>query len=115
MAEFQIESVIKGGEEYNSGDKITVSEDVCFSADNNIVFHYDGYQQMENDKQYYLMLGNGDSVRQYYIIGGVIGKIPVDTTEANTIDSEELRTEEKERIDKWVKRNRTELVKKYVS
>lgn len=112
MAEFEIESVIKGGKEYKSGDKITVSEDVEYSVDTNIVYHSHGYQRMENGKQYYLMLGNGDSVRQYYIISGVIGKIPVDTKEVNTIDSEELRTEEKERTDKWVKRNRAELVKK---
>lgn len=111
MAEFQIENVIKGGEEYNSGDKITILEDVEYSVDTNIVYHSHGYQRMENGKQYYLMLGNGDSVRQYYIIGGVNGKVPVDTKEANTINSEELGTEEKEQTDKWVKRNRTKLIK----
>lgn len=69
---------------------------------------------MQTDKIYYLMLGKGDEADQYYLIGGLYGKIPEDTEEDIIYKVNELGEVKQEEIDqaeKWIARNRKELEK----
>lgn len=115
MAEFEIQNQIKAGEkEYQAGDKIVVAEGILYDADYDIVYHEGGYQKMQTDKIYYLMLGKGDEADQYYLIGGLYGKIPEDTEEDIIYKVNELGEVKQEEIDqaeKWIARNRKELEK----
>lgn len=115
MAEFEIQNQIKAGEkEYQAGDKIVVAEGILYDADYDIIYHEGGYQKMQTDKIYYLMLGKGDEADQYYLIGGLYGKIPEDTEEDIIYKVNELGEVKQEEIDqaeKWIARNRKELEK----
>lgn len=115
MTEFEIQNQIKAGEkEYQAGDKIVVAEGILYDADYDIVYHEGGYQKMQTDKMYYLMLGKGDEADQYYLIGGLYGKIPEDTEEDIIYKVNELGEVKQEEIDqaeKWIARNRKELEK----
>lgn len=116
MAEFEIEKQIKTGDkEYQAGDKIIVAEGILYDADSDILYHEGGYQKMQTEKMYYLMLGKGDESDQYYLIGGLYGKIPEDTEEDiiyKTSELGEIKQEEIDRAAKWIDRNRKELEKK---
>lgn len=118
MAEVQIETVIKSnGDFYESGDRILICEDIFYYPGYNLISHMNGYQKMVNAKKYYLMLAKERPEEQnsaYYIIGGVYGKIPEDEKEEIIFETKEesLASEEKEKKEKWVARNRKELVRK---
>ena len=118
MAEVQIETVIKSnGDSYESGDRILICEDIFYYPGYNLVSHMNGYQKMVNAKKYYLMLAKERPEEQnsaYYIIGGVYGKVPEDEKEEIVFETKEesLASEEKEKKEKWVARNRKELVRK---
>lgn len=118
MAEVQIETVIKSnGDSYESGDRILICEDIFYYPGYNLISHMNGYQKMVNAKKYYLMLAKERPEEQnsaYYIIGGVYGKIPEDEKEEIVFETKEesLASEEKEKKEKWVARNRKELVRK---
>ena len=121
MAEVEIETVIKSnGDSYESGDKILICEDIAYYPDYNLISHLNGYQKMEKGKKYYLMLAKERPEEEnsaYYIIGGVYGKIPEDEKEEIVFETKEesLASEEKEKKEKWVARNRKELVRKITS
>lgn len=116
MAEFEIQDQIKAGEkEYQAGDKIVVAEEISYDADYDIIYHIGGYQKMQTEKMYYLMLGKGDEADQYYLIGGLYGKVPEDIEEDviyKTNELGEVKQEEIDRAEKWINRNRKELEKK---
>lgn len=120
MAEVEIDATIKAaGASYQKGNKIIVSEGISYYPDYNKVFHLDGYQKMDVGKKYYLMLGKVYPEKEgpdspYYIIGGTYGKIPEDENEKILFESAECKVpqEDKERADKWIRRNRKELVKR---
>lgn len=62
MAEIEIQDQIKaGGKKYQAGDKIIVAEGILYDAGYDIIYHEGGYQKMQTDKMYYLMLGKGDT------------------------------------------------------
>lgn len=115
MTEFEIQNQIKAGEkEYQAGDKIVVAEGILYDADYDIIYHEGGYQKMQTDKMYYLMLGKGDEADQYYLIGGLYGKVPEDTEEDIIYKVNELGEVKQEEIyqaEKWIDRNRKELEK----
>lgn len=116
MAEFEIQDQIKAGEkEYQAGDKIVVAEEISYDADYDIIYHIGGYQKMQTEKMYYLMLGKGDEADQYYLIGGLYGKVPEDIEEDVIYKTNELGEVKQEEIDwaeKWINRNRKELERK---
>lgn len=113
MAEIEVQTLVKQGQKsFRSGDKITIREDISYSSEYNLVSHVNGYQKMEVGKEYYLMLGKIDEdSNQYYIIGGIYGRIPKDKSEAVVFESDEckLSAKDKKRTDKWIGRNRMEL------
>ena len=121
IAEVQIETVIKSnGDFYGSGDRILVCEDITCYPEYNIINHLNGYKVMKKGKKYYLMLAKERPEEQnsaYYIIGGVYGKVPEDEKEEIVFETKEksLASEEKEKKEKWVARNRKELVRKITS
>lgn len=118
MAEIELETVIKSNRDYyKSGDRILVCEDITYYPEYNLISHMNGYQKMVNGKKYYLMLAKErpeEEKSAYYIIGGVYGKVPEDEKEEIIFETEEesLTSEEKEKKEKWVARNRKELVRK---
>ena len=117
VAEIEIETVIKSnGDSYESGDRILICEDLAYYPDYNLISHLNGYQKMTNGKKYYLMLAKErpEEESAYYIIGGVCGKVPEDEKEEIIFETKEesLASEEKEKKEKWVARNRKELVRK---
>ncbi|MCM1245828.1 MAG: hypothetical protein NC293_09335 [Roseburia sp.] len=88
------------------------AEGILYDADYDIIYHEGGYVKMQTEKMYYLMLGKGDEPDQYYLIGGLYGKIPEDTKEDIIYKTDELgevKKEEDDRAEKWIARNRKEL------
>ncbi len=90
LSDFEIEKVVKDSQEkYKVGDAITIREDIHYDAEEDMVVHDNGYVKMQKGNQYTLMLGEGNAADEYYIIGGVLGKIPSDESEVNLYSDEE--------------------------
>lgn len=69
------------GRTYSKGDRIQILESEWVDKDNKIIHHVSNYAKMKNNKSYVLCLGYNPSVDNFYPIGLLYGKLPVDKSE----------------------------------
>ena len=65
----------------STGSEIHVLESQWTDEESRTVHHLNGYVKMETGKQYLLLLGYNPSVDNYYPLGLLYGKIPMDLNE----------------------------------
>lgn len=82
LSSVKIEKVIKPmeGKDINKGDVIKIVESEWTDAEG-AIHHIENYSKMGNDKKYTLYLGYNPDVDNYYPIGMLYGKVPVDSSE----------------------------------
>lgn len=68
------------------GNEIQILESQWVDEQSKIVHHTGGYLKMETGKQYFLLLGYNKSVNNYYPLGLLYGKIPIDPKEPLFLD-----------------------------
>lgn len=85
LSVLEIEKVIKPivGKELSQGDLVTVLESEWTESKTNIVHHLENYSKMKNQKTYILYLGYNAEADNYYPVGLLYGKVPVDASEKN--------------------------------
>lgn len=62
---------------------LIVVESEWTDAENRIIHHVENYSKMAVDKKYTLYLGYNPKVDNFYPIGLLYGKVPVDPSEKN--------------------------------
>ena len=79
----KVEEIFKnsGNSPISEGSELDILESQWTDKENRIIHHTEGYLKMETGKQYYLLLGQNPSVSNYYPVGLLYGKIPVDPDE----------------------------------
>lgn len=84
LSNVKIEKVIKPmkGKDINKGDVIKIVESEWTDAEG-VIHHTENYSKMAADKKYTLYLGYNPDVDNYYPIGLLYGKVPVDPSEKN--------------------------------
>lgn len=84
LSTVKISKVIKPMDEhaYSKGDTIQVLESEWVDEENKIIHHVENYAKMGNSKKYVLCLGYNPSVDNFYPIGLLYGKIPLDKSES---------------------------------
>jgi len=85
LSDVEIEKVIKPmqGKEINRGDVITIVESEWTDPNTKIIHHLENYSKMKEGKKYTLYLGYNIDYDNYYPVGLLYGKVPVDTSEKN--------------------------------
>lgn len=84
LSNVKIEKVIKPmeGKDIKKGDIIKIVESEWTDAQG-VIHHTENYSKMGIDKKYILYLGYNPEVENYYPIGLLYGKVPVDSSEKN--------------------------------
>ena len=83
LSKVEVEEVFKNlsNPSISEGSEIDILESQWTDEENEIVHHTGGYLKMQLGKQYLLLLGYNPSVNNYYPLGLLYGKIPIDPEE----------------------------------
>ena len=83
LSKVKIEKVVKPFSEkkLSQGDTIWIVESQWSDEKNRVVHHTENYLKMAVNKEYRLYLGYNSEVDNYYPVGLLYGKIPMDTAE----------------------------------
>lgn len=83
LSTVMISKVIKPMENhtYSKGDIIQILESEWIDEENKIIHHVENYAKMKDNKKYILCLGYNSSVDNFYPIGLLYGKLPIDESE----------------------------------
>jgi hypothetical protein len=85
LSKVKIEKVIKPlkGKKLDVGDEIWIVESEWTDKETGVIHHTENYSKMTDNKKYRLYLGYNSEVDNYYPVGLLYGKVPMNTMEKN--------------------------------
>lgn len=105
LSNVKIEKIIKQmeGKALDKGDVIKIVESEWTDETNHVIHHTENYSKMNTDNKYTLYLGYNSDADNYYPIGLLYGKVPVDTSEKNFYG--EIKSDHIKRVMKELQKN----------